>query len=440
MSFPHYEKYKDSGVEWLGEVPQEWEVKPVKTVCTYNDEVLDDSTPADYDIDYVEISGVSADRGIMEVTTVPFCAAPSRARRRVKDGDVIVSTVRTYLRAIAPVVKPADNMIVSTGFAVVRPRSVHPAFLGHLLRSEFMISSVISRSVGVSYPAINASDLVLLKVPLPPLPEQQTIAAFLDRETGKIDALVAEQERLIELLKEKRQAVISHAVTKGLNPDAPMKDSGIEWLGEVPEGWEVKRLKALANSIKAGPFGSALTKDMYVSEGYRVYGQEQVIPGDFTVGDYFINHEKFTDLQQYQVAPGDILISCVGTFGKIAIVPNDIEPGIINPRLLRVRCAESVFAEYFTTLLRSDVVFEQFSFLSRGGTMDIINIGILSEIFLVLPPLEEQTAITTFLDCETARIDTLTGEAYKAIGLLKERRSALISAAVTGKIDVRGNA
>lgn len=214
------------------------------------------------------------------------------------------------------------------------------------------------------------------------------------------------------------------------------KESGVEWLGEVPERWKVTRFKSLVNSIKAGPFGSALKKDMYVSEGYRVYGQEQVIPGDFTVGDYFISPEKFIELQQYQVAPGDILISCVGTFGKIAIVPKDIEPGIINPRLMRVRCAEAVSHEYLATLLRSNVVFEQFSFLSRGGTMDIINIGILSEIFLVVPPIDEQSAIVAFLNSETAKIDTLVGEAQQSIELLKERRSALISAAVTGKIKI----
>ena len=117
--------------------------------------------------------------------------------------------------------------------------------------------------------------------------DQQTIAAFLDRETAKIDELIAEQQRLIELLKEKRQAVISHAVTKGLNPNATMKDSGIEWLGEVPEHWEVKRLKFLMDEIKAGPFGSALTKDMYVTSGYRVFGQEQVIPIGLTQNIYY---------------------------------------------------------------------------------------------------------------------------------------------------------
>lgn len=213
MSFPRYSAYKDSGVEWLGEVPSHWALKPVKAVVTCNDEVLDESTPADHEIEYVEISGVDANEGITETTSVSFGEAPSRARRRVQDGDVIVSTVRTYLRAIAPIADPPGNMIVSTGFAVVRPRSVNSAFLGYLFRTEFLIAEVIARSVGVSYPAINASVLMSLDVPLPPSEEQTAIATFLDCETVKLNTLVGESEQAITLLQERRTALISAAVT-----------------------------------------------------------------------------------------------------------------------------------------------------------------------------------------------------------------------------------
>ena len=216
-----------------------------------------------------------------------------------------------------------------------------------------------------------------------------------------------------------------------------MKDSGIAWLGEVPEHWDVKRIKFVIDSVKAGPFGSALTKDIYVSTGYRVYGQEQVIPNDFTIGDYFIAPEKYEELSQYSVSPGDILISCVGTFGKIAIIPSNIEPDIINPRLIRVRCSEAIKAKYLVEVMRSNVTFEQFTSFTRGGTMDVINIGTLNEIFVALPPMEEQEELLGFLQAETAKLDTLTDEAQRAIDLLQERRTALISAAVTGKIDVR---
>jgi len=214
MSFPRYPAYKDSGVEWLGEVPEHWGLKPIKAVATCNDQALPESTPSDYEIDYVEISGVTEGR-IVETTLMQFGDAPSRARRQLRHGDVLVSTVRTYLRAIAPVVVPPENLIASTGFAVIRPRAIDAGYMRYVFLAEYLIAEVIARSVGVSYPAVNASDLMRLRAPMPPEDEQRAIAAFLDRETAKIDALVADQEKLIALLQEKRQAVISHAVTKG---------------------------------------------------------------------------------------------------------------------------------------------------------------------------------------------------------------------------------
>jgi len=430
---PYYRNIDVSGLEAISD---HWGIKPLWAVVTCNDDILPENTCPEEEIAYVEISSVKAGQGITEVAELPFGDAPSRARRKVENGDVLISTVRTYLRAITPVLDPPNNLVVSTGFAVLRPRAIDSGFLGYAVQTEFFIAEVISRSVGVSYPAINASDLVRIKVPLPPLPEQSVIAAFLDRETGKIDTLVKEQKRLIELLKEKRQAVISQAVTKGINPDTKMKDSGIEWLGEVPEHWEMKRLKYLVAS-KSGPFGSALTKDQYVESGYRVYGQEQVIPGDFSIGDYYISAERFAELAQYRVMGGDILVSCVGTFGKIAIVPDKVESGIINPRLIRLRIITPIIPKYLETLLKSHFVYEQFSLLSRGGTMDVINIETLNSITIVVPPIDEQSRILAWLDRETANIDTFIEQSELAITLLQERRASLISAAVTGKIDVR---
>lgn len=204
---------KDSGVEWLGQVPAHWEVKPIKAVASYNDDVLTEATPPDHEIAYVEISDVQAGVGIAGSTAYAFSDAPSRARRRVQCGDIIVSTVRTYLRAIAAVTAPADNMIVSTGFAVIRPRAINSRFIGYALLAEQTINEIIARSVGISYPAINASDLVRIPVSVPPLPEQVAIATFLDRATAKIDALLNVAEEAIALLQERRAALISAAVT-----------------------------------------------------------------------------------------------------------------------------------------------------------------------------------------------------------------------------------
>ncbi|MFD2450594.1 restriction endonuclease subunit S [Ideonella paludis] len=177
---------------------------------------------------------------------------------------------------------------------------------------------------------------------------------------------------------------------------------------------------------------------MYASSGYRVYGQEQVIPGDFSIGDYYIDEATFAQLAQYATQEGDVLISCVGTFGKIAVVPESAELGIINPRLIRLRVVDKVSSSYLAEVLRSTVTFEQFSVLSRGGTMDVINIGTLSDIWVAVPPYSEQQSILEKLQRLMREFDALVDEAVLSIELLRERRSALISAAVTGQIDVRG--
>jgi type I restriction enzyme, S subunit len=327
MSFPRYPQYKDSGVEWLGEVPGHWETAPLKTVTTHNDDVLDETTAADFEISYVDISSVDGLNGIKDKETMLFSNAPSRARRRVKHGDVIVSTVRTYLKAIARIRDSEENLVVSTGFAVIRPcGGLVPDFLGCLVSAGYFVDQVIARSTGVSYPAINASDLVEIPVPVPPLAEQTQIAAFLDRETAKIDDLVAQQRRLMELLKEKRQAVISHTVTQGLNPQAPMKPSGIEWLGDVPAHWELRRLKHISPFITVGVVVNPST---FVSEeGYPfIYG------GDIREGviDWAnsrrITSESSEANSKTRLKAGDLVTVRVGAPGITAVVPAECDGG-----------------------------------------------------------------------------------------------------------------
>lgn len=204
---------KPSGVEWLGDLPAHWETKRLKYLASINDESLPDTTDPDFEMSYVDIGGVDAVRGIVESEPMTFGGAPSRARRIARDGDSIVSTVRTYLRAIAPVRGAPDDLIVSTGFAVVRPRALCPAYLSYAVRESRFVEAVVARSVGVSYPAVNASEIGKIVVPVPPDGEQQAIADYLDRETAKLDALVAKIETAIERLREYRSAIITAAVT-----------------------------------------------------------------------------------------------------------------------------------------------------------------------------------------------------------------------------------
>ncbi len=213
MRFPAYPNYKPIGVEWLGDVPEDWEVKRLKYSASINDEALPETTDPDFEMYYVDIGSVDAVQGIVSRATMVFENAPSRARRSVRSGDTIVSTVRTYLRAIAAILDPKPNTIVSTGFAVVRPHSVSSTFMSYALREFGLVEAIVARSVGVSYPAVNASEIGMLPIPFPPPDDQRTIADSLNHETSKIDTLVSKVETAIERLQEYRTALITAAVT-----------------------------------------------------------------------------------------------------------------------------------------------------------------------------------------------------------------------------------
>ena len=317
-------------------------------------------------------------------------------------------------------------MIVSTGFAVIRPRGdLVPDFLGYLVSAGYFVEQVIARSTGVSYPAINASELVRIPAPVPNPSEQTAIAAFLDRETAKIDALVAEQRRLMELLKEKRQAVISHAVTKGLDPHAPMKDSGIEWLGEVPEHWEVQRLSLLCD------FQQGKAHEPFVDD-----------EGEFIcVNSRFVSTEgetrKFCTENLTPAQKNDILMVMSdlpnGRALAKAYYVSDDEPYAVNQRVCRLTAINANPKFLFYQLSRNP----GFLRYDDGANQTHLSNAAFTKFPTLRPPEPEQEEIAAFLDEQTSVIDALTTEAQRAIDLLQERRTALISAAVTGQIDVR---
>lgn len=206
-------KLKPSGIDWMGDVPEHWEVKRLKYSTSINDETLPESLPSDYELLYVDIGSVDPVQGIHKKEPMLFEDAPSRARRIVREGDSIISTVRTYLKAISPIRNAEKNLIVSTGFAVVRPRKINANYLSYVLRTPYFIETVVSYSVGVSYPAINSSQLGIIEIPIPDSSAQQAIADYLDAETDKIDRLIDKVGNAIHSLQEYRSAIISEAVT-----------------------------------------------------------------------------------------------------------------------------------------------------------------------------------------------------------------------------------
>lgn len=431
-----YETYKDSGILWLDAIPSHWHEEKLKHISTCNDEVLSEDTPDELIIHYVEISDVDSVAGINNHTDYTFANAPSRARRITRKNDVIISTVRTYLKAIATVKE--DDLIVSTGFAVIRPAKVNQRYLAYSLLNDDFLGEVVSKSVGVSYPAINATDLIEIKIPVPPREEQETIAAFLDHKVSQIDATIAEKEQMLEDLKNYRSAIISEAVTKGLDKNVEMKDSGIEWLGMIPKHWGLVKLKNKAKVNGRIGFRGYTTADL-VPKGQGAYtiGGKHITNCviDLSNPD-FISWDKYYESPEIMVKKGDILMAQRGSLGKAALVREDIGDATINPSLVLLNsiAMNEVFLYYY---LVSSSCLAYIDLLNTSTAVPMISQNQIENIFVPIPSGKEQKQIADYLDRKTKEIDETTIMVSNQISDLKSYKSALITEAVTGKIDLR---
>ena len=410
---------------WLGEVPVHWEARRLKYVASCNNDVINEDNGPDRLIRYVDIGNVSEGR-IQEAEEFSFHNAPSRARRLVKDGDIIISTVRTYLRAIAVIHNPPEEMVVSTGFAAIRPQEIDGNFLAQALKSNAFVDWVVAESKGISYPAINASELMGLSVALPPTEEQSTIATFLDKETTQIDQLIEKKTRFIELLKEKRAALITEAVTGKFDvrtgkPYAEYKDSGVEWLGKVPAHWDVKRIKFLVRCLDGQrvPLNSEQRADI---KGHIPYW------GSGGIVDY---------INKYLFDEELILLGEDGApfFDRYRPVAYLVSGKVwINNHIHVLRNISHVPSEWVVHALNC---VEYRSYID-GSTRDKLTQDDMKEIAIVFPSsLHDIEFILDFVGQHTYKIDQLIEKTKQSINLLKEKRAALITAAVTGKIDVR---
>jgi type I restriction enzyme S subunit len=438
MSFPRYESYKDSGVEWLGEVPEHWEVISIKWLSPVqrgaSPRPIDDPKYFDEDGEYawVRIADVSASDGVLRETTQKLSVLGSSLSVKIAPGELFVSIAGTVGKPCISEIKAC----IHDGFVYFPRLKINPKLLYRIFESETCYGGLGKWGTQLN---LNTDTIGSIRVALPPQKELSLVLSFLDRETAKIDVLIAEQQRLIELLKEKRQSVISHAVTKGLSPNAPMKDSGIEWLGEVPEHWEIQKFSRCA-FFQEGP---GLRNWQFTQDGIRVICVTNIT--EFGVN--FSSYEKFISIDEYQtiykhftVSKGDLLLSSSGnSWGKVAEFESD-EIAILNTSTIRVNEISSrlIIRSYIKWLLVSGGTREQLGQFMTGSCQPNFGPTHLSRLFVAFPPSDEQQTITAFLDSETAKLDTLTAEAKTAITLLQERRTALISAAVTGKIDVRG--
>lgn len=444
MSFPRYPKYKDSGVEWLGQIPAEWDSMALRRFgCMvqagpfgsqlHAEEYVFGGTPLVNPINMVNGRIVPDDH--VTVANNVLQRLPHQVLRR---GDIVFSR-RGELGRCALVTATEAGWLCGTGSMIVRIEEgdFDPGYLSAYLSLGLVRQYFESYSVGAVMDSLSSATLLSLPLVVPPLPEQTAIAAFLDREVAKIEALVAEQERLIELLKEKRQAVISHAVTKGLNPDAPMKDSGVEWLGEIPAHWATTRLKYATSIIVDCPHETPI----YAEDGpYLVIRTADLCQGNISTDAMFrvSESEYLNRIRRQSLRANDIVYGREGErWGHAGLVPAD-DAFCLGQRMMQFRAdGDSVVPAFLMWQLNSKAVYVQGDVDTVGATSPHVNVATIRNFFLALPPLSEQLAIVDFVSTQVALLDSLTAEAQRAIELLQERRTALISAAVTGQIDVR---
>jgi type I restriction enzyme S subunit len=434
-----YPAYRDSGVEWLGEIPVDWNAKRLKFVAA--EPIKNGIGEAGaYDEPewprYVRITDIAGPRHLREDT---FKSLPPELAREApfKVGDLLLAAVGATFGKSYMHVRDVGPVCFAGYLVRFSPRDdVDPSFAAYWTESSAYWALVQSRVVQATIQNFSAAKFKELVLPLPNPQEQGAIAAFLDRETARIDALVTKKERLIELLQEQRTALITRALTKGLNPSASMKDSGVEWLGKIPAHWDLKPLKYY---LRAPLAYGVLKPDRYSGQdAVRLIRILDVESGEVSEDALeMISLEQSAEFRRTLVRAGDLVISVVGTIGRAFVVPPSLEGANLSRALARIQLRPSLSPRFL------EYGFEATSFTSfvdlvpAGTAQRVLNLGDLAEYRLAVPPTSEQEAITAFLDKGTAKLGALVGKIRDAIDHLKELRTALISAAVTGKIDVR---
>ncbi|EPP5680917.1 restriction endonuclease subunit S [Vibrio cholerae] len=421
-----YPEYKDSGVEWVGKIPSHWGLKKLKYLAPLISEKAKGKTNP------IALEHIQSWTGKLISTDSKFDGDGTK----FKAGDILFGKLRPYL---AKVYLTEEDGEAIGDFHVMRPiNSSYGKFLKSLMLTTDYISTVDASTYGAKMPRASWDFTSNIQLPFCSETEAEKITNFLDHETAKIDTLIAKQEMLIELLKEKRQAVISHAVTKGLNSDAPMKNSGVEWLGEVPEHWDRSRL-GFECSVKARLGWKGLKADEYVPEGYIFLATPNIKGSEIDFENVnYITKQRYDESPEIMLQEKDLLVTKDGsTTGTTNLVRKLPAPATVNSSIAVIRSRGNILPEYLYYFFVSTYTQNVIKRMQGGMGVPHLFQADLRWFHILLPSNVEQESIAKYLDTQTAKCDLLIEKATNAIQLMKERKIALISAAVTGKIDVR---
>lgn len=436
------EQMKPSGIDYIGDIPQSWLIGRVKnfykiltgfTPDTSNPEYYDD----DLGYDWITIADIDNAKYITETKS---------------------KISQKYLQEKHPIITPKGSLLYSFKLSVGKV-----AFAGKdIYTNEAIASFVEDKNVSLKF-LYYSSALIIenaniniygakimnqelignAPIVFPTLEEQRFIADFLDKQCGKIDEIISDLEKQIETLQKYKKSLILETVTKGLNKNVPMKSSGIDWIGDIPAHWDIKRLKYLLEqsdeNMKVGPFGSALSGGDIVNEGKWVYNQRVVLDDNFNETDSFITEEKFQEMKGFVVKGGDLLITTRGTIGKVAIVPDNPQEGILHPCIIKFRVNKELILPELVKLIfnESDIVKDQFVLMSNATTIEVIYSYSLKEIILPVIPMEEQKAVFEFLNKQCSIIDSILKDKQEQLEKIKQHKKSLIYEYVTGKKRVK---
>lgn len=447
MSLPKHAKYKESRIPWLGAVPSHWEVTKIKTVIRRIDSGVSVNAidmPADNGcIGVLKTSCVYDGTFRFNENKLVLEEELDRVACPVEKGTIIVSRMNTpaLVGAAGLVEKSWPNLFLPDRLWQVHFKNCHPRFVHYWTLSHIYRTQVQNACSGTSSSMQNLGQdqFKSFWISLPNEGEQHAIANFLERETNKIDALIAEQEKLLTLLAEKRQATITHAVSRGLNPNVLTKDSGTSWLGNIPAHWDVRTISSISTKITNGYVGP--TRDILVDEGVRylqsLHIKENVIRFDTP---YYVSTEWSKAHSKSILKAGDVLIVQTGDVGQTAVVTKEFEGCNCHALIIVAPKHDKIAGQWLSWVLNSDYGFHSLRSIQTGALHPHLNCGNVKNLLIPAPPMMEQLQIIKYVEEKLGTFEALSIEAKRVITLLKERRSALIAAAVTGKIDVRNAA
>lgn len=438
---------KSSGITWIGDIPNDWTISKIKynVLIPVTDGPHETPVFVDDGVPFYSVDGIQKDKIIYEPCRYISNEDANRYDIKAKPmyGDILMGKAASVGKIA--IIDRHMRLQVWSPLAIIRTNEtkLNNRYLKYYLLSEPAQVEINLKSTSNTQKNIAMEDIENIVVAIPSVEEQQLIADFLDERCEQIDSIIADIEKQIEILQKYKKSLITETVTKGLDKTVSMKNSGIEWLGDIPEHWNVKRLKFIfeksENCLKVGPFGSALSGDDYTDEGKWVYNQRVVLDNNFEENSTCVSEQKYKEMLSFKVYPKDILITTRGTIGKVAIVPQSMKEGILHPCIIKFRIDDEIYNAELLILIfnESDFVKEQFALMSNATTIEVIYSYSLKDLILPVMPMKEQHEIYSYLHRRCKTVDDIIDNKNSQLETIKQHKKSLIYEYVTGKKRVK---